>query len=402
MPVAHQRDLVERLERWVDTEARYLIDRGVHANNAQGRALARLEVALVVGAHDVAEHAVGLARAEKVSWDAIAAVSGLASRGSAARRWADVRVSRTETFFSSRIDRRSRLGRARNERRDEFRTRLGDIENELAHYPDSFRDKVVLLPCDDPAQSHFWQYFEDRFDKLGVKRLIATHYDQDWAPYRLDLVRGARGAVETPLRGDGDFRSPEVREAFEEADVVVTNPPFSLFREFVAQLMDYDTDFLILGTPLAVVYREVWRHYLSERIRHGVTARGKELWFEVPDVYASTNIRFEDGGKREIGVASRWYTTLDHGWSPDPIVLTQTYSPERYQQYENFDAIDVARVIDIPFDYDGAMGVPVTYLDRHDPEQFEIMGSSREFVPGGSFVLPGGNRTYERIAIRRR
>lgn len=391
IPDPDRRGILERHWGFIENEARRLVSRGGYPPRG-GFAIAKLEVTLTLGAADLVEHAVVDARAAGVSWDEVARVAGLSSRGSAARRFGGVRGSQIETPAQARIRKLNAAKRARN---DNFRTRLEDVERELAHYPDAFRGKTVYLPADD-ADSAFWRYFEDRFDKLGLLRLIATRYAPTGGSSFTEVTAG--GVSTTPLTGTGDFRSPECLALLEQSDIVVTNPPFSLFREFVALLVDHEKNFLVLGGMNAVTYREVWSLIRGGQVWLGATSNSGEMQFNVPVGYArSRKHRFDAEGNLLIGVGVRWFTTLEHDRRHDRLDLTSTYDPARYPRYDNANAIEVSRVADIPADYPGTMGVPLTFLAHHDPAQFEIVGYSGE-LPGGK-VRVDGQAKYDRILI---
>lgn len=289
----------------------------------------------------------------------------------------------------------SSLAKAQMAREDEFYTQLSDIERELKHYRKHFSDKVVYSNCDDPRISNFFHYFSYNFEKLGLRRLIATCYkSQDMDLFSQKALEQAISLVYDgdknnnrvpdpseigikPLMGDGDFRSAESIELLKQADVVVTNPPFSLFREYVAQLMEYDKKFIIVGNMNAVTYRDIFRLIKDGKMWLGNNSG--DMRFMVPDYYAPRSTRFwvDDNGQkwRSLGNAC-WFTNLDYAERHEDLVLYKQYSPEAYPTYVNYDAIDVSSYKDIPHDYDGVMGVPVTLLDCLSPEQFEIIGNS--------------------------
>ena len=265
------------------------------------------------------------------------------------------------------------LHSAKRAKNDEFYTRLEDVEAELQHYPNAFRGKVVYLNCDD-ERSAFWGHFSRRFTALGLNELVATKYPEGLL-YRLKTAGGAVEVVE--LEGDGDFRSPECVAVLEQADIVVTNPPFSNFRALIGQLMEYDKKFLLLGNLNAATYKEVWPLIQASKLWLGGTP--SYLAFRVPADSPPKSTRFwidEEGCKwRSIGNGA-WFTNLDHHWRHQPLPLSKTYSPEEFPHYDNYDAIEVSKVKDIPADYDGVMGVPITFLGKWNPEQFEIVGVS--------------------------
>ena len=282
----------------------------------------------------------------------------------------------------------SNLHAAKTAKNDEFYTTLQDVEKELFHYREHFRDKTVLLNCDDPKWSAFWRYFHLCFKFLGLKKLISTHYEPDGSPSYALIYENPEGIQELdndveigttiPLKGNGDFRSPECIEFLKEADIVVTNPPFSLFREYVAQLVEYGKQFLIIGNKNAITYKEVF-----PLIKDGA------LWL---GIYAVKEFRQTDGTIKKFGNIG-WFTNLEHKKRHEPLILWREYAktPEMFPRYDNYDAINVDKVCDIPIDYDGVMGVPITFLDKWNPEQFEIveLGNSRDnFTPNKDYVCP--------------
>lgn len=323
----------------------------------------------------------------------------------------------------------SKLRQARRAKNDEFYTRLEDIENELRHYRQHFRGKTVLLNCDDPETSNFWFFFSRNFDFLGLERLISTHYtglgsDNPPPSYVLELRRDPSGGavdptqpIRTDLKGDGDFRSDECVELLKQSDIVVTNPPFSLFREYVGQLVEYGKKFLVIGNMNAITYKELWP--LIERgemwLGVGKSTGGNSMFFFVNSDYPDgSGVSIDSEGRKVAQVTGKWLTNMDHDRRHEKLRLFREYSPEKYPKYDNYDAINVDKVVDIPVDYDGAMGVPITFLGKHNPEQFEIVGQSRmlarrieiggktpkDFVyyrTDGSLVYP-----YMRVVIRRK
>lgn len=329
------------------------------------------------------------------------------------------------------------LHAAKRAKQDEFYTQLPDIEKELKHYiqPDGghFAGKTVLCNCDDPKVSAFFTYFSRKFHDLGLNRLITTCY-QNADPDLFSKHEGKRGlrliydgeltpggripALSKldvlPLEGDGDFRSEECIALLEEADIVVTNPPFSLFREYVGQLVEHGKKFLVIANQNAITYKEIFSLIKANDIWLGNT---HPVAFVVPDHYEMRSVRSwrdENGTNwRSLGNAC-WFTNLDFAKRHEELVLYKSYSPKAYPQYKNCDAIEVSRYKDIPNDYDGPMGVPVTFLDHHNPDQFEILGSSRTlgrpmsdvakkgtYVQGGPrFYLAKGDGTYRRMYDR--
>ena len=303
------------------------------------------------------------------------------------------------------------MHKAKRGKNDEFFTRLTDISKELHNY--DFHGKVVYLNCNDSPTTNFWRYFAQNADGLGFSRLMSTTYP---APAYLHELVPSEGwpKVRVPLQGNGDFRSTEALGFWDEADVVVTNPPFSLFREYMQQLDGSGKEFVILGNSNAITYREVWPMIQSGRMWLGVTGFNAGMCFYVPDgfEYSPTYIheRERDGKPVARVSATCWFTNMDHKKRHEEIPLVQTYSAEKYPRYDNYDAVEVARVKDIPVDYDGVMGVPITFLNNYNPEQFSILGISESNVPGGSgriwdadsgttHVMLRGVRKYARIFI---
>ena len=316
------------------------------------------------------------------------------------------------------------LQKAKSSKTDEFYTQLTDIERELKYYKNHFKDKVIYCNCDDPRVSNFFHYFSYNFEKLGLRKIIATCYknqnmdlfsrnDSEQAVYlEYDGDRNGNSIPDPkeigakPLNGDGDFRSKESIELLKQADIVVTNPPFSLFREYVAQLTEFDKKFLIIGNQNAITYKEIFSVIKENKIWLGYTHPEK---FVVPDYYEQREFRSwrdENGiNWRSLGNAC-WFTNLDISKRHEEIILYKSYNPDEYPKYDNYDAINVDKVKDIPMDYWGAMGVPITFMDKHNPEQFEILGNLGSYVPDGyslsSEIFINGKKLFKRILIRRR
>lgn len=269
----------------------------------------------------------------------------------------------------------SSLHAAKRAKNDEFYTQLSDIEKELRHYKQHFKGKVVFCNCDDPEWSNFWKYFTLNFEHLGLAKLVATHYAQGEPSYKLEYFGVGQPPVQTPLIGDGDFRSDECVELLKEADVVVTNPPFSLFREYVAQLVEHQKQFLIIGNNNAITYKEIFKHIKENRLWLGVSPRSMQ--FKQPD-----------GSLKDVNAC--WFTNLPHQKRNEELILFRTYAGNEnlYPKYDNYDAIEVSKVTDIPVDYAGVMGVPITFLDKYNPEQFEIVGISKTWFNFANKVYP--------------
>jgi len=351
---------------------------------------------------------------------------------------------------------------------DEWYTQLVDIEAELVHYRDQFKDKVVFCNCDDPYESNFFKYFAMNFNHLGLKKLITTCYSGSpisgkqlplfetaglrdakppREPYRVEITEvpdlNHDGAIDlsdveyllrhdanamTPLTGDGDFRSKECVALLDESDIVVTNPPFSLFREYINLLIDHKKQFLVLGDQNGAKYSSIFPHIMANRVWFGYENGGTK-WFRVPDSYeikTESRKKVVDGVKYQSMGRIYWYTNLDTKKRHEFLTLYKRYSPEEYPTYTNYPAIEVAKVAEIPMDYDGEMGVPITFLDKYNPEQFQIIGISTQLaepmsryaakedymtaegkVVGGTGKLfyPLGNGkhqgVYERIIVKR-
>ena len=314
------------------------------------------------------------------------------------------------------------MNRARNARKDEFYTQLSDIEKETRHYRDHFRGKTVLCNCDDPYASQFFVHFFRKFSAYGLKKLVSVCYrncepdlfsqnasdhsimleysggaDESRDPTKDEIAKWVR-----PLKGDGDFRSEECVEILKAADIVVTNPPFSLFREFIAMLVKHDKKFLVIGQHNAIHYAEIFPLFKQGRIWLG--NHYGDMEFRVPSYYEPRATRYredERGNKwRSLGNAC-WFTNLDFESRHEELTLWREYSQDDFPKYDNYDAIEVGHVSDIPCDYDGVMGVPITIMGKLCPEQFEILGTSTSDMPKGAPYLQG-KRIYERILIRRK
>lgn len=320
------------------------------------------------------------------------------------------------------------LHKAGKAKKDEFYTQLADIENELRHYKDQFRGKVVFCNCDDPKESNFVKYFSINFKELGLKKLIATHYKEanlftHEPPYKLEYTGGKKGnrmpdssEFMTKMISDGDFRSKECIELLKEADIVVTNPPFSLFREYVAQLAEYNKKFLIIGNVNSITYKECFRLIKDNKMWLGASIHSGDREFQVPDDYPleAAGYRVDSDGHKYIRVKGvRWFTNLDYEERHEDLVLYKKYTSKEYPKYDNYNAINVDKTADIPVDYDEAMGVPITFLDKYNPDQFKIIGMSASagydanivgLPKAGQFKdarpLINGKNTYARVFIK--
>jgi len=340
------------------------------------------------------------------------------------------------------------LQNAAKAKKDEFYTQISDIEKECKHYWDHFRGKTIFCNCDDPYESNFFKHFALRFRHLGIKKLIATCYvgspiantqlslfddetvenkttrkphkiiineaideNQDGAfdlqDIVLSLAKNKKNTL-TRLNGDGDFRSQECIELLKEADIVITNPPFSLFREYISQLVQYEKKFLIIGNLNAITYREIFPLFKENKLWLGKSIHSGDREFRVPDYYPlnAAGCRVDDSGKKYIRVKGvRWFTNLDYKERHEDLVLYMKYSPTEYPKYDNIDAINVNVTQEIPQDYFGIMGVPISFMDKYNPDQFEIVGQMASTkIDDFNFGYPyiRGNKIYARVLIRRR
>lgn len=338
------------------------------------------------------------------------------------------------------------LQKAKQAKKDEFYTQLKDIEDELKHYKEQFKGKTVYCNCDDPFESNFFKYFVLNFKHLGLKSLITTSYK----PSPIDetqlalagigesvVVSSAKGRPKVEakrfiindvgdinndgsydlkdvakqlqanehnewalLEGDGDFRSPECVELLKQADIVVTNPPFSLFREYLAQLVEHNKKFLIIGNKNAITYKEVFKLIKENKLWLGYRNINSDMWFEVPE-----GDKYEKvvDGKRVKHIMACWFTSLDTTKRHEEFVMYRKYTPEQYPTYDNYDAINVDVVADIPMDYAGAMGVPITFLDKYNPEQFDLIGQMvTTKIDNFNFGYPyiDGRKIYARVLVK--
>ena len=292
------------------------------------------------------------------------------------------------------------LWRAKIAKNDEFYTQLSDIENELRHYKEHFRWKTVLCNCDDPRVSNFFHYFAYNFEQLWLKRLITTCYknqnsnlftsnNSEKAVYLVyDWDKNWNNIPDIDeiwiheLKWDGDFRSEECIELLKQSDIVVTNPPFSLFREYVWQLIEYDKKFVIIGNPNAITYKEFFPLLRDNKVWVGYKSMGSDMLFGTSKEYEQElrEKKKEGSGYRIVGgkffarAAAIWFTNLDIKKRHEDLITYKKYNPDEYRKYDNYDAIDVSQVSNIPCDYDGVMWVPITFLDKYNPEQFELVG----------------------------
>ena len=266
------------------------------------------------------------------------------------------------------------LHSAKDAKNDEFYTQLFDIENELKHYKKHFEYKTVFCNCDDPTESNFWQYFSLNFDYLKLKRLIATHYDPEKPSYMLEMYRDDGGVHSRimKLKQNGDFRSDESIELLKQSDIVVTNPPFSLFREYVAQLMEYDKKFIIIGNMNAITYKEIFPLIKNNKMWVGVSLHGTKCNFIVPDSYTGKNVFVDTDGKRKAKINNAiWFTNLNIKKRHEKLELYKKYDPTEYPTYDNYNAINCDRVADIPVDYCESWGVTNEVFDKLNQDEWE-------------------------------
>ncbi len=356
------------------------------------------------------------------------------------------------------------LGQAKAGKNDEFYTQYEDIQREINAYleynPDTFKNKTVLLPCDDPEWSNFTKFFAQNFENLGLKKLISTSYAtesknqhsngyqftiEDFltdyetkSPQYDKIITSKKGKIFTLTRdtnnsgnvdiddlewsyldGDGDFRSEEVKKLRDESDIIITNPPFSLFREFISWIMEADEQFLIIGNQNAIAYKEFFPYIANNQVWLGCSIHSGDREFRVPESYPLTasGSRIDNDGNKYVRVKGiRWFTNLDHGRRHQPLSLMtmsdnlkfskhKEVKENGYQKYDNYNAIDIPYSDAIPSDYDGIMGVPITFMDKFCPEQFTIIGLDRYVKDnpkyGHRFTI-NGKETYARVLIKKR
>ena len=293
------------------------------------------------------------------------------------------------------MEKNENLHKAKDAKNDEFYTRIEDVAEELRHYKKHFAGKVVFCNCDDPTWSAFWRYFHLNFSELGLKKLIATHYDRTEPTYKMEYEGGDDNDVEvgvkTQLEGNGDFRSEECLDLLDECDIVVTNPPFSLFREYVATLIAHNKKFLIIGNKNAITYKEFFPLLKENKVWIGYTSPAE---FNTPD-----------GMTKKMNGLTRWFTNLDIQKRHEKLILWQRYyddngNPlpdvdERYPKYDNYAARHVDKVADIPMDYKGVMGVPIPFMDKYTPDEFEIVGMDLNTMVDELGIREIGNRWIE-------
>ena len=319
------------------------------------------------------------------------------------------------------------LRTAKKSKNDEFYTLYTDIEKEMRYYKDFFKGKVVYCNCDDARESNFFKYFSLNFEFLGLKKLITTGYKADGKGVVLVYEGDKNGnrrvdneeIIVNELNGDGDFRSEECIEYLKQADVVVTNPPFSLFRQYVKQLMDYNKKFIIIGNQNAIICKEIFPYIKNNQLWLGMSMNGSNRWFIAPDSYKvkenAAGYKLDEKGRKMFFVNGvTWFTNIENKRRNEPIDLYKRYSFEDYPKYDNYDAIYVNKVDEIPIDYDGVMGVPITFLYKYNPKQFQILDLINRYMIFDYFGVNeevrkkhshcanvNGKSTYARILIKK-
>lgn len=298
-------------------------------------------------------------------------------------------------------------------KQDEFYTQLSLVENEMKHYVQHFKGKTIFCNCDDPEESNFWKYFELNFDRLGLKKLVSTHYEKEIPSYKLEITGDVNGdgitdkhdIVRTRLVQNGDFRSQECIDIMNSADIIITNPPFSLFREYVSQLIDNNKKFIIIGNQNAITYKEIFRLFQENKIWMGYNSG--HFWFRVPDNYEvkTTDFKIDDKGVkwRRMGNIC-YFTNLDIDKRHESMLLYKNYDEAYYPKYDGYDIIEVSKTLEIPCDYYGVMGVPITFMERYNPDQFEILGvaNSARYIGLECKTLINGKKIYNRVLIKRK
>lgn len=284
------------------------------------------------------------------------------------------------------------LSEARKNKNDEFYTQIEDIEKEMKHYVQYFKGKIIYMNCDNPTWSNFWKYFHLNFSALGLKKLISSHYDKNEPTYKMEYTGGDDNDIETgiitPLEGNGDFRNQECIDLLKESDIVVTNPPFSIAREFyIPQLIQYEKKFLIIGDLNWLTYKDIFP-----------LLQNNDVWLGYNNVKEFIQ---PDGSIKKFG-NKLWFTNLDIKKRQEKIILWKNYTPEEFPTYENYNGINVNKTSEIPCDYDGVMGVPITFMDKYNPDQFEILGIDKDLTDNHKRGIINGKQLYARIFIRRK
>ena len=314
------------------------------------------------------------------------------------------------------------LQKAKNQSKNEFITSLSDVEDEMRNYKKHFKDKVILCNCDDPHVSAFFTFFSFKFEDFKIKKLITTCFKNQnldlfskndnekaiYLEYNGDLNQNKipdREEIDVKLlKGDGDFRSEECINFLKKSDIVVTNPPFSLFKEYIAQLIKFDKKFIIMGNHNALTYKEVYPLIHDNKIWLGVNCGTKK--FEVPDNYDEKNIKIINGKRISTMGNVVWYTNLDIRRKREKLLLHKNFNPKDYPEYDNFEAIHIEKLNDIPMDYDKPMGVPITFLFRDYEDAFELLGNVGSYGEDGyslkSQIFLNGKKKFKRLLVKRK
>lgn len=316
----------------------------------------------------------------------------------------------------------SNLNKAKKVKKDEFYTQFDMVEKELMYYKKHLKNKIVLCNCDNPETSAFWEYFHLNFADLGLKKLISTYYNEKGISFKTEYVGGddknIKRGTKTSLNGNGDFRSDECLNILDKCDIVVTNPPFSLFRDYIDVMTEHKKKFLIIGNMNAMTYKQIFPLFKKNLLWYGASIHSVDRKFYVPDDYPlnAWGCGIDENGKRFIRVKGvRWFTNFDYPSRHNlKLELQERYVPEKYPKYDDYDAINVNKVAEIPVDYDGVMGVPITFMDKYDSEQFEILGMASSWDTSDevkairtaskccSGPILNGNELYKRILIRKK
>ena len=307
----------------------------------------------------------------------------------------------------------SNLHRAKKAKNDEFYTQYEDIEKEMVHYIKHFAGQIIYCNCDDPSWSNFWKFFHEHFTEYKLKRLISTHYEKDGSPSYATIYEGGNDkkiddCLRVDLKGNGDFRSEECIGFLKKSNIVVTNPPFSLFREYIAQLMEHRKKFIVMGNKNAITYKDVFIYIKDNKLWLGASIHSGGRLFRVPNTYRqSKNFIYDNKGNKYVEFpGARWFTNLDYNqrhrslWSTVKTICK--YSKDKYPKYDNYNAINIDNSSEIPINYFGVMGVPITWLDKYNPDEFIILGNEDLLnIPKGRGYIKG-QRKYSRLFVQRR
>ena len=300
------------------------------------------------------------------------------------------------------------LHAAKSAKKDEFYTHIDDVEHEIEKYKDFFRRKKVLCNCNDDTWSSFFKYFSTNFENLELAKLTCVSYNEKG--HGVKYVFDNQNTSITELKGHGDFRDEECRALLEESDVVVTNPPFSLFRQFIVLMMEFNKKFLVVGNMNAITYNEVFHYIKNDQMWIDMFFKNTGMRFRVSDDYELNAARcgIDENGEKWISLRTvRWFTNIENSKRHISLDLFKRYNPIEYKKYDNYDAIECSKTRDIPIYYDGVIGVPITFLDKYCPDQFEILGCSNKFADCGKHIdgkgwtpIVNNKNIYKRIFIR--